>query len=139
MIDRIDHIGIAVHSIEEAAPLYEETFGLVFEGEEEVTSQGVKVAFFSAGETMIELLEPLDEEGPIARFLERRGPGVHHIALGCEDIEETRETMESRSIRLLSEAPRVGAHNKLISFMHPGDTGRVLFELTQKQDSHQPS
>ncbi len=133
MIDGIDHIGIAVRSIEDSAPLYRERFGLRFEGEEEVPSQGVKVAFFSAGQTKIELLEPLTEESPIARFLDKRGEGVHHVALSVADIDDARQEMEKQDIRLLSDAPRVGAHNKLISFMHPADTGRVLFELTQDQ------
>ena len=137
MIGKIDHIGIAVRSIAERRALYEEALGLAFEGEDVVEEQGVRVAFFRAGESMIELLEPLDETGPVAKFLEKNGEGIHHIALGCDDILKAREHVASSSIRLLSETPLDGAHGKLISFMHPKDTGRVLLELTQrKQGAH---
>lgn len=134
MIDKIDHIGIAVHSIAERRALYEEALGLAFEGEDIVEEQGVKVAFFRAGESMIELLEPLDDTGPVAKFLARNGEGIHHVALGCKDILDARAHVASSGIRLLSEAPRDGAHGKLISFMHPKDTGRVLLELTQRKE-----
>ena len=136
MFDKIDHIGIAVHSIENSAPLYRDTFGMEYLGEDVVEAQGVKVAFFQVGESMIELLEPLNDTGPIAKFLEKNGGGVHHVALGCADIEETRATLESKSIRLLSDKPLDGAHGKLITFMHPKDTGRVLLEMTQRKEDH---
>ena len=132
MITKVDHIGIAVHSIAERSSFYREVLGLEFEGEEVVEEQGVRVAFFRAGETMIELLEPLGEGGPIGKFLEKNGEGVHHVALGCEDIVEGRERIRSAGVRLLSEEPLDGAHGKLISFLHPRDTGRVLLELTQR-------
>lgn len=134
MIDKIDHIGIAVHSIEERTPLYRDVLGLPFDGEEVVEEQGVRVAFFRAGQSMIELLEPLDETGPIAKFLERHGEGIHHIALGCPDIGAGRKRAEEAGIRLLSDEPLDGAHGKLISFLHPRDTGRVLLELTQRRE-----
>lgn len=136
MFDKIDHIGIAVHSIEKSAELYRDTFGMEYLGEDVVEAQGVKVAFFQVGESMIELLEPLNDTGPIAKFLEKNGEGVHHVALGCADIEETRATLESKSIRLLSDKPLDGAHGKLITFMHPKDTGRVLLEMTQRKEDH---
>lgn len=134
MLDKIDHIGIAVRSIEASTPLYRDVLGLAFEGIEEVEEQGVRVAFFRLGESMIELLEPLGGEGPVARFLERHGEGIHHVAMGCADIEEARAQVSEHGVRLLSAAPREGAHGKLISFMHPSDTGRVLMELTQRKD-----
>ncbi|AWV90172.1 methylmalonyl-CoA epimerase [Bradymonas sediminis] len=134
MLTKIDHIGIAVRSIEASIALYRDAFGLEFLGEEEVAAQGVRVAFFKIGESMIELLEPLNETGPIARFLAKNGEGVHHIAAGCEDIEAGRARMTEHQIRLLSDEPLDGAHGKLISFMHPSDTGRVLFELTQRAE-----
>lgn len=137
MLTKIDHIGIAVRSIDANIALYRDVFGLEFLGTEEVEAQGVRVAFFQIGESMIELLEPLDESGPIARFLERNGEGVHHIAAGCEDIEAGRARMTEHQIRLLSDEPLDGAHGKIISFMHPSDTGRVLFELTQRGDSEE--
>lgn len=136
MIDKIDHIGIAVHSIAEKTPLYRDVLGLSFEGEEIIEEQGVRVAFFRVGEAMIELLEPLDESGPVARFLDRHGEGIHHLALGCQDINEGRSRVEAAGIRLLSDKPLDGAHSKLISFLHPKDTGKVLLELTQRKEDH---
>lgn len=134
-VEKIDHIGIAVRSIAERLPLYRDVLGLEYLGEEEVATQGVRVAFFKIGESMIELLEPLDATGPIARFLEKHGEGIHHLALGCADIEVAREAARSGGLRLLSETPLDGAHGKLISFVHPGDTGRVLLEFTQRAKS----
>jgi methylmalonyl-CoA/ethylmalonyl-CoA epimerase len=133
MIDQIDHIGIAVRSLEAAAPLYRDILGLALEGTDEVPEQGVKVAFYRAGEVLIELLEPTREDSPIARFLEKRGEGVHHIALRTGDIEAGRDRVARASIRLLSDKPLDGAHGKLISFMHPKDTMGVLMELTQRK------
>lgn len=133
MIEQIDHIGIAVSSIEESSVLYRDVLGLDFEGTEVVEEQGVKVAFFRAGEAMIELLEPLDDQGPVARFLERNGEGIHHLALRCDHIDDQREKVERGGVRLLSDKPLDGAHGKLISFLHPKDTGRVLLELTQRR------
>ncbi|RAL20157.1 methylmalonyl-CoA epimerase [Lujinxingia litoralis] len=133
MLEKIDHIGIAVRSVEASSVLYRDVLGLAYEGTEVVESQGVKVAFFRLGEAKIELLEPLHEESPIARFLEKKGEGIHHIALGCDDIEAWRARMEEAGVRLLSEEPIDGAHGKLITFMHPADTGRVLLELTQRR------
>ncbi len=133
MIEQIDHIGIAVHSIEESATLYRDILGLQPAGTEIIEDQGVKVAFFEIGEAMIELLEPVDPEGPVARFLEKNGEGIHHLALRCDDIDQERDNVESKGIRLLSDEPLDGAHGKLISFMHPKDTGKVLLELTQRR------
>lgn len=138
MFDKIDHLGIAVRSIEQSMPLYRDTFGLEYLGEDVVVEQGVKVAFFKVGESLIELLEPLNEESPVARFLQKHGEGIHHMALGCQDIMAARERVAARGVRLLSDAPRDGAHGKLISFMHPKDTGRVLTEITQRKPEHDP-
>jgi len=135
MFDKIDHIGIAVYSIEDKLPLYRDVLGLEFLGDEIVAEQKVRVAFFRLGESMIELLEPTDDEGPIARFLERHGEGIHHVAAGTEDIEAAREQAEQGGLRLLSDRPLDGAHGKLISFVHPKDTGGVLLEFTQRQNS----
>jgi methylmalonyl-CoA/ethylmalonyl-CoA epimerase len=138
MLDKIDHIGIAVHSIAERRPLYEDVLGMEFLGEDIVEEQGVKVAFFAIGESKIELLEPLDDTGPVAKFLQKNGEGIHHMAFGCQDILGAREQVAGQGVRLLSDAPRDGAHGKLISFMHPKDTGRVLLELTQRKDDEEP-
>lgn len=135
MLNKIDHIGIAVRSIEEKMELYRDVLGLEFLGDEIVEEQGVRVAFFRLGESMIELLEPIDEDGPIARFLDKNGEGIHHVAAGTEDIEEARQAAEDGGLRLLSERPLDGAHGKLISFVHPKDTGGVLLEFTQRQNS----
>jgi methylmalonyl-CoA/ethylmalonyl-CoA epimerase len=134
MLDKIDHIGIAVWSIDEKMELYRDVLGMEFEGVETVEEQGVKVAFFRIGESMIELLEPIDDDGPVAKFLDRHGEGIHHLAMGTQDIDGARERVAEGSVRLLSDAPRDGAHNKLISFMHPKDTGGVLMELTQRRE-----
>lgn len=132
MINKIDHIGIAVRSIEASSVLYRDLLGLKAAGEEIVEDQGVRVAFFHIGEAMIELLEPLNQTGPVARFLDRHGEGIHHIALRCDDIDEARSAAEAAGIRLLSDAPLDGAHGKLITFLHPRDAGGVLMELTQR-------
>lgn len=132
MIEQIDHIGIAVRSIDDSSVLYRDVLGLAYEGEEIVEQQGVRVAFFRAGEALIELLEPIDDEGPIARFLENNGEGIHHLALRCDDIDAGRAEVADAGIRLLSDEARQGAHGKRISFLHPKDTGRVLLELTQR-------
>lgn len=134
MLDRIDHIGIAVHSIEEKLPLYRDVLRLEYLGEDTVESQGVRVAFFRLGESMIELLEPTTEDGPIAKFLARHGEGLHHLAAGCSDIAAAREAAAAGGLRLLSDEPLDGAHGKLISFVHPRDTGGVLLEFTQRAD-----
>lgn len=133
--EKIDHIGIAVESIEDARQLFEEVLGLEFQGSEDVEEQGVRVAFFALGESMIELLEPLDESGPVAKFLAKNGPGIHHIAMGTSDIEAARSIAEDGGLRLLSDQPLDGAHGKLISFVHPRDTFGVLLEFTQRQNS----
>ncbi len=135
MLNKIDHIGIAVHSIEDKLELYRDVLGLEFLGEEVVEEQGVRVAFFRLGESMLELLEPIDSEGPIARFLENHGEGIHHLAAGTDDIEAARTAAEAGGMRLLSDRPLDGAHGKLISFVHPKDTGGVLLEFTQRRDS----
>lgn len=134
MLTKIDHLGIAVRSIDEKLPLYRDVLGLEFLGDEVVESQGVRVAFFKLGESMLELLEPTREDSPIAKFLEKNGEGIHHLAAGTDDIHAARERVKSHGLRLLSDAPLDGAHGKLISFVHPKDTGGVLLELTQRRD-----
>ena len=130
-VEKIDHIGIAVHSLAAAIPIYRDLLGLPFEGEDVVAREGVRVAFFRVGETRIELLQPTGEGGAIAGFLKKRGEGIHHIALRVRDIEKARTHVERGGARLLSEQPLSGAHGTLISFLHPGDTGRVLIELLE--------
>lgn len=134
MLTKIDHLGIAVRSIDEKLPLYRDVLGLEFLGDEVVESQGVRVAFFKLGESMLELLEPTRDDSPIAKFLEKNGEGIHHLAAGTDDIHAARERAQSHGLRLLSDKPLDGAHGKLISFVHPKDTGGVLLEFTQRRD-----
>ncbi len=132
MLTKIDHIGIAVRSIDEKIPLYRDVLGLEFLGDEIVESQGVRVAFFKLGESMLELLEPTRDDSPIAKYLEKNGEGIHHLAVGTDDIDAARKRASSNGLRLLSDAPLDGAHGKLISFVHPKDTGGMLLEFTQR-------
>lgn len=136
---KIDHIGIAVSSIERALPFYTNVLQLPLLGVEEVQSQQVKVAFLKIGDSKIELLEPLSSDSPIAKFIEKRGEGIHHVALGVSSIEEIIEEMKANGIKMLNEEPRFGAGGAKIAFMHPKSTGSVLYELcekTSKEESH---
>jgi methylmalonyl-CoA/ethylmalonyl-CoA epimerase len=126
----LDHIGIAVESLTEGVALYE-ALGLELEGVEEVAEQGVKVGFLPVGETRLELLEPTGSGSPIAKHLERRGPGLHHICLRVADIRAAMASLSERGYRLLSAEPEQGAHGCLVCFVHPSSTGGVLLELSQ--------
>ena len=130
-IDKLDHIGIAVKSIEEGLKYYRDVLGMEYLGEEEVTEQKVRVAFLKLGESRIELLEPTSSDSPVAKFLEKRGAGIHHIAVLVDDIEAALSDHRKAGTRLIDEMPRVGAHNMLIAFVHPKSTGGVLLELCQ--------
>ena len=129
MITQIDHIGIAVKSLEERIPYYEKALGLKCEHIEEVESQKVKTAFFHVGEVHVELLEPTSPESPIAQFIEKRGEGIHHIALATDDITGQLAQAKEAGTRLIHEEPFEGAANKLVAFLHPKSTGGVLTEF----------
>ncbi len=129
MIKRIDHLGIAVKSIEEARKFYEGVLGLVCEKEEVVASQKVRTAFFSVGEVHIELLEPTSEDSPIAKFLEKKGEGFHHVSYLTGDIDSQLETARQHGCRLIHERPIEGAGGKQVAFLHPGSTLGVLTEF----------
>lgn len=131
MPKKISHIGIAVTSIEEATSFYRDVLGMTFEGTEVVAEQKVKVAFFVIGESRIELLEPTAADSPVARFLDKNGPGVHHVAYEVADLEEHLARLKAEGIRLIDESPRQGAHNTQIAFLHPKASGGVLTELCQ--------
>jgi methylmalonyl-CoA/ethylmalonyl-CoA epimerase len=133
MVKKIDHIGIAVKSIENSLPFYIDTLKLTLEGIEEVESEKVKVAFIRIGESKIELLEPTSEDSPIASFIKKRGEGIHHIALGVSTIEERIKEIKEKGIQMIHEQPKPGAGGAMIAFMHPKSTGGVLFELCEKQ------
>ena len=127
----LDHIGIAVESLESGLAIYR-ALGIEAEGVEEVADQKVRVAFLPVGETRIELLEPTDDSSPIARHLERRGAGLHHICLGVSDIRAAMQQLADGGYRLLSDEPLDGAHDCLVCFIHPKSAGGVLIELSQK-------
>ncbi|SFC42422.1 methylmalonyl-CoA epimerase [Bacillus sp. OV322] len=131
MIEKVDHIGIAVKSIDQALPLYTETFGLKLLGIEAVESQGVKVAFISANNVKLELLEALSEDSPVAKFIEKRGEGLHHIAWGVQGIEERIAEIKSSGIKMIDETARIGAHQASVAFLHPKSASGVLYELCE--------
>lgn len=130
MIEGVDHIGIAVRSIDEARKIYE-AMGLEIERIEEVPEEQVRVAFISCGGTHLELLEPTAESSPIARFLETRGPGIHHVCLGTRDIRADDSRLREAGMRLLRPEPTRGAGDCQVQFVHPKSAGGVLFELSQ--------
>jgi len=127
----IEHIGIAVKSLDESIRFYEEVLGLQCYNIEEVKDQKVRTAFFQVGDTKIELLESTEEGGPIGQFIEKKGEGIHHIAYSVENIEEKLKTAEERGIRLIDKQPRKGAEGLDIAFLHPKSTHGVLTELCE--------
>lgn len=131
----MDHIGIAVSSLEETLPFYTDILQLELLGIEEVKCQRVKVAFLQAGETKLELLEPTSQESAIAKYIEKRGQGIHHIALGVESIEERIQNLKTNGIKIIDEQPRKGADGAMIAFLHPKSTGSILYELCEKKGS----
>ena len=135
MSDRpvLDHIGIAVDSLDSGLAVYR-ALGLEVEGIEEVAEQAVRVAFLSVGDSRIELLEPTSDTSPIARHLQRRGGGLHHICLRVSDIRASMAELQAEGYRVLSEEPQRGAHGCLVCFVHPKSAGGVLIELSQKLD-----
>lgn len=130
-ISHIEHIGIAVNSLETAIPYYENVLGLKCYNIEEVKDQKVKTAFFKVGQTKIELLESTDPEGPIGKFLANRGEGVHHVAFAVKNLEECLHETEARGVRLIDQQPRKGAEGLNIAFLHPKSTHGVLTELCE--------
>jgi methylmalonyl-CoA/ethylmalonyl-CoA epimerase len=132
MVKKIDHIGIAVKSIEESLKLYEKTLGLELAGTEVVEEQKVRTAFLPIGDTEIELLESTDPDGPIGKYIEKRGEGVQHIAYRVDNVEEAIKEMMDKGIRMIDEKPRYGAGGAKIAFCHPKSTNGVLIELCQR-------
>lgn len=131
MIEQIDHLGIAVHRLDDAVEYYEKALGLHCNGREEVASQKVNTAFFAVGEVHLELLEPTSEDSPIAKFLKKHGPGIHHIAFRVDDIDGQLNTVKQAGVRLIHEVPIAGAGDKLVAFLDPKATQGVLTELCQ--------
>lgn len=139
MLKKIDHLGIAVRSLDEAVPYYEKALGLKCENREEVPSQRVRTAFFTIGEVHLELLEPTDAESPIAKFLEKNpNGGVHHIAFGTDDINAQLNRASGAGVKLIHEKPFDGAAGKLVAFLHPKSTFGVLTELCMSKPGGAP-
>ncbi|WP_404428538.1 methylmalonyl-CoA epimerase [Sutcliffiella horikoshii] len=132
MIKNVNHIGIAVNSIETALPFYTETLGLTFEAVEHVAEQRVRVAFINAGNCKLELLEPTSPNSPVAKFIEKRGEGIHHVALSVESIEDRIQEMIEKGIPMIDKNSRVGAGGANIAFMHPKASNGVLVEFCEK-------
>ncbi len=130
----IEHIGIAVTSLDEAIPFYEKVLGLDCYRIEEVKSQKVKTAFFKVGQTKIELLEPTDPDSAVAKFISKRGEGIHHIAFAVNDIDRKLKEVEEKGVRLIDNVSRKGAEGMDIGFLHPKSTFGVLTELCEKKE-----
>ena len=130
---KVDHIGIATNSIEEGLAVWRDALGLEVHSSDEVKEQGVKVCMLPLGDTHVELLEPLSPDSAVGKFLAKRGPGLHHIAVEVADIRDSLAQLKQRGARLIDETPRVGAGGSLIAFVHPSSTNGVLLELVQHQ------
>lgn len=129
---KVDHIGIAVSNLDEALKLYTEVLGLEVHGTEVVEEQKVRVAFLPLGDTEVELLESTSPDGPIAKFIEKNGEGIQHLAFKVENIEEAIQEMLDKGMKMIDQSPRYGAGGAKIAFMHPKSTNRVLIELTER-------
>ena len=132
-LTHIEHLGIAVKSLEEAIPYYENVLGLKCYAIEEVADQKVKTAFFKIGQTKLELLEPTSPESTIAAFIEKRGEGIHHLAFATDDVAACLAEAEEKGVRLIDKAPRPGAEQMMIAFVHPKSTKVVLTEFCMKK------
>jgi methylmalonyl-CoA/ethylmalonyl-CoA epimerase len=135
---KIDHIGVATTGIDQAATFYRESLGLEVAETETVSDQKVRVAMLPVGESRIELLEGISADSPISKFLEKRGPGIHHIALRVDDIRAALARLKQNGARLIDEEPRTGAGGCLVAFVHPSSTGGLLLELVQRPEQSGP-
>ncbi|MBN8565673.1 MAG: methylmalonyl-CoA epimerase [Flavobacteriales bacterium] len=133
-LSHIEHIGIAVNSLEEAIPFWEEKLGLKCYTIEEVKEQKVKTAFFQIGQSKIELLESTDPEGPIGKFIEKKGEGIHHLAIAVKDIQQNLMELDAKDVQLIDKTPRKGAEGLDIAFLHPKSTHGVLLELCENNN-----
>ncbi len=130
---KLDHIGIAVKNMEEALAFYQDTLGITLAGTEVIEDQKVKVAFLPLGDTEIELLESTSPDGPVAKFIEKRGEGIQHIALRVKDIEAALKELKEKGVQLIDQQPRYGAGNARIAFLHPKATGGILLEISERK------
>jgi len=133
---RIDHIGVAVDDLEEAVSLYSERLGMPVQHRETVEEQGVQAVLLGVGDSHVELLSPLGPETAVGRFLERNGPGMHHVAYGTDDIESALQDARAAGLALIDEQPRTGIRGSRVAFVHPKSTGGVLTELVQAAEGH---
>jgi methylmalonyl-CoA/ethylmalonyl-CoA epimerase len=131
MFDRIDHVGVATDDLEAAIRLYETSFGMSLAHRETVESQGVEAVLLDVGDEHVELLRPLAADTAVGKFLERHGPGLHHVAYAVEDIDATLESLRSAGFRLIDEQPRKGIRGSRVAFVHPAATGDVLTEIVE--------
>ena len=131
MFKKIDHIGVAVKSLKESLHIFKDLLGMKCSGEEEVKEQNVKVAFLPVGESEIELLESTSPEGNIAKYIEKKGEGIHHIAFEVEDLDAMLKNLQEKGIRLIDKEPRYGAGGARIAFLHPKSTNGILVELCE--------
>ena len=136
MFGLIDHVGIAVKDLDGALALYAEAFEMPLAHRETVGEQGVEAVLLDAGETHVELLRPLAPETPVGRFLDRNGPGLHHVAYQTEDLESALSALKDAGLRLIDETPRVGIRNSRVAFLHPAATNGVLTEIVQPAEDH---
>jgi methylmalonyl-CoA/ethylmalonyl-CoA epimerase len=134
MITRIEHLGIAVHSVQDGEDLFTKLLGIRPYKKEVVDSEKVSTSFFQVGESQVELLAPTEEESVIQKYLSKRGPGLHHVAFYTDDLEEEITRLKREGFRFISEKPKDGADNKRIAFLHPKDTGGLLVELCQEKE-----
>ena len=131
MFGRIDHVGVAVEDLDEAIALYSQRLGMAVQHRETVEEQGVEAVLVGVGESHVELLRPLGAETAVGRFLERNGPGLHHVAYGTDDIDAALESARAAGLRLIDDRPRTGIRNSRVAFVHPKSTGGVLTELVE--------
>lgn len=136
MFTQIDHIGVAVEDLDASVQLYSELLGMPVEHRETVTEQGVEAVLLGVGDSHVELLSPLGPETPIGKFLAKRGPGIHHAAYRCDNVEKALELCKERGLRAIDEHPRRGIRGSLVAFLHPAGVGGVLTELVQPAEGH---
>ena len=136
MLDRIDHVGVAVEDLEGAIALYEGTLGMPLVHRETVAEQGVEAVLLDVGDGHVELLSPLGPDTPVGRFLERKGPGLHHVAYAVPDIEATLARLKENGVELIDSEPRTGIRDSRVAFVHPRSTGSVLTEIVQPAEGH---
>jgi methylmalonyl-CoA/ethylmalonyl-CoA epimerase len=136
VFDRIDHIGVATDDLEGALALYEKTLGMPLAHRETVESQGVEAALLDVGEGHVELLRPLTPDTPVGKYLEKRGPGLHHVAYAVGDIDDVLAKLKDSGVELIDSEPRVGIRDSRVAFVHPRSTGGVLTEIVQPAEGH---